>query len=413
MYNIEYHNIDLKNNTESIDLAAKASTEISKKAIALAPLYKILASLDIEGQLSKIRKISETIRDNFSDLVIISMGGATLNPGSVLSLVAGNTSRQNAPKIHFLHNTDPYFFSELLARIELKNTVFLTISNSGTTLETLSLLGCILQECENNKVATDNNNFYFITDKSGGTLKEIAKQINGIIIPHEQDISGRYSGLTNVSTLAMMTAGLDAFEYLSGANQVIEDFHQNLEKSKPVEAALSIYNTNRQILVNIGYLQRFDTYLEWYSQIIAESLGKKNAGYTPLKGLGPNDQHSLLQLYLEGPRDKLFTTFYVKELGSKYRNFETCGMSSLGYIAGKKLHDINKANLDATATALIKQGLPVRKLVLDNLSERSVGALVAHSMIEIITLGHMMGINPFNQPGVELIKQESRILMDY
>jgi glucose-6-phosphate isomerase len=88
-------------------------------------------------------------------------------------------------------------------------------------------------------------------------------------------------------------------------------------------------------------------------------------------------------------------------------------MSSLGYIAGKKLHDINKANLDATATALIKQGLPVRKLVLDNLSERSVGALVAHSMIEIITLGHMMGINPFNQPGVELIKQESRILMDY
>jgi len=412
MYNIEYHNIDFKNKPELSKLGTNVSAQISKKAIAQEPLYKILSKVDIDGQLAKIRRISETIRNNFSDLVIISMGGATLNPGSVIALV-GNENRQNAPKIHFLHNTDPYFFDELLGKIDLKNTAFLTISNSGQTLETLSLIGCILQECKNHQVATDNNNFYFITDNSKGTLKDLAEQINGVIIPHEQDISGRYSGLTNVSLLAMMVAGLDAVEYLSGANQVIEDFHQNLAGSKPIQAALSIHNAHKQILVNIGYLQRFDTYLEWYSQIIAESLGKKNAGYTPIKGLGPNDQHSLLQLYLEGPRDKLFTTFYVKEIESKYRNFETCGMSSLGYIAGKKLHDINKANLDATATALIKLELPVRKFVLNNLSERSIGALMAHSMIEIIAIGHMMEINPFNQPGVELIKKESRILMDY
>lgn len=410
MFNIEYNNLDFNNKTNLFDLAQNISIEIAKKSIAKEPLYKILAPINIEKQLSEIHKISEQIRDNFSDLVIISMGGATLNPNLVVSLV---NREQNAPKIHFLNNTDPYFFSKLLSKIDLKNTAFLTISNSGKTLETISLLGCILQECKNYKVTIGSNNFYFITDKSGGSLKEIAEQINGTVLPHEQGISGRYSGLTNVSTLTAMVSGLNAYEYLSGANEVIADFHQNLARSKPAQAALSIHNSNKQILVNIGYLQRFDIYLEWYSQIIAESLGKENAGYTPIKGLGPNDQHSLLQLYLEGPRDKLFTTFYVKEIDSKYCNFETCQMNSMGYIAGKKLHDINKANLDATATALIKQELPVRKFVLDSLSERSVGALVAHSMIEIIILGHLMSINPFDQPGVELIKKESRILMNY
>jgi glucose-6-phosphate isomerase len=409
MYNIEYHNINLDNTFDNLtDIIEKTSFLISQKAKASEPYYKVLSPINTLEHLSEINVFSERIKNNFSDLLIISMGGASLNPSSVISLV---DSKKSTVRIHFLHNTDPYFFSELLNKIDLKNTAFLTISNSGKTLETISILGCIIEECRKDDIPVNNNNFYFITDNSSGKLKDIADQINGIVIPHQRGISGRFSGLSNVTTLAAMVAGFDASEYLLGANQVIDDFHQNPGSGKPEKAALSIYRTNQPILVNIGYLQRFETYLEWYSQIIAESLGKNNLGYTPIRGLGPNDQHSLFQLYLEGAKDKLFTIFYVKEIGDNVSNFKTSDLSSLGNISNKKLHDINRVNFDAATTALIKQNSPVRKFFLNDLSERSVGALIAHSMIEIITLGHLMRVNPFNQQSVELIKQELETLM--
>ena len=143
---------------------------------------------------------------------------------------------------------------------------------------------------------------------------------------------------------------------------------------------------------------------QWYSQIIAESLGKDNKGITPIKGLGPNDQHSMLQLYLDGPKDKVFSLFYTRNDNTAYKS---CNLKELNYIAGKNLQNINRANFEATLHALIKTGAPTRSIILHELSVKNVGSLVMHSMLETIILGHIMQLNPFNQPGVEFIKKES------
>ncbi len=176
-------------------------------------------------------------------------------------------------------------------------------------------------------------------------------------------------------------------------------------------SASSIYYSNKNTLVNIGYLQRFLPFLEWYSQIIAESLGKDGKGYTPLKGLGPNDQHSMLQLYLEGPQDKYFSFFYIEKFNEKVGEYKTSNLNKLGYLAHKELPDINKANFTATINALSVKKLPIRSVILKELSAESFGAIVCHLMLEIITIGHLIKVNPFNQPGVEMIKIRSKELI--
>ena len=232
------------------------------------------------------------------------------------------------------------------------------------------------------------------------------------MIHHQEGISGRYSGLSSVSLLIGLIAGINIDAYLSGANGVINDFRSNLDHSKPLLSASSIYYSNKTTLVNIGYLQKFFVFLEWYSQIIAESLGKDNKGFTPLRGLGPNDQHSMLQLYLEGVQDKYFSFFYVNNFDQDTATYKTTNLTTLGYLANKRLSDLNKANFDATINALILKKAPVRSVVLKNLSAESFGAITCHLMFEIITIGCLMKINPFNQPGVELIKNHSKKLVN-
>ena len=409
MYNIKYFNINFDIESDPGNLEKHITSHVSQLALEGKSYYKVLSPINIHEQLSGLDQLANKIRNNFVNLIVIGMGGATLNPSAVISLIKPK-SRNTAFKIHFLDNTDPYYFRELLSNLELRDTAFLTISNSGQTLETLSLLGCVIEECRKLNINTDRDNFYFITNKTDNALINIAKQIGGIILPHEQHISGRYSGLTNVTTFAVMILGLNPEEYLIGAKEVLTDFHQNLAYSKPVKAARAIYHSSKHTMINVGYLQRFASYLEWYSQIISESLGKNSSGYTPVKGLGPNDQHSMFQLYLGGPPDKIFTMFYA-DLDDNSSQTKAIDLQALGDIAGKDLSSINEINFTAASTALIKQQLPVRKFILDSLQERSIGALIAHSMVEIIVLAHFLQVNPFDQPGVELIKSEALELL--
>jgi glucose-6-phosphate isomerase len=266
----------------------------------------------------------------------------------------------------------------------------------------------MISEFEKNNIASIGTRFFFITKPDSGVLSEIARKISANLIEHTPNISGRFSSLTNVTTLTAAIAGVKVEDYIDGAEEVIQDFLLRPESNEAVLSAAAIFSTNKLMMVNIGYLQQFSSYLEWYSQIIGESLGKNGSGITPLRGLGPNDQHSMLQLYLDGPQDKIFTMFYVQNLKD---NTKTCSFEELGYIAEKRLSDNNAANFLATESALISKNLPTRTILLQDLSSRSIGSLVAHSMLEIVTLSHMMNINPFNQPGVELIKTKAKQLI--
>ena len=406
MYKIEYYNFDSKNHDRKLLLDTAKS--IVSNIDSNNSYYQIFKRHDAQNLLQPLRDIADKIRNSFSDLIVISMGGATLNPQMLFSFLGQD---QKSPKIHFLNNTDPIFFADLMAIINIKNTSFIAISNSGETIETNALIGCLLREYQKNNITDLSNRSFFITNLKNGTLKDIGTEIDGTLIPHQEGISGRYSGLSSVSLLIGLVAGIDMQGYLSGANEVIDDFFSNLAQSKPILSASSIYYSNKPTIVNIGYIQKLLPFLEWYSQIIAESLGKNGEGYTPLKGLGPNDQHSMLQLYLEGPRDKYFSFFYVNNIDKDLLNYKTINLNKFGYLANKNLSDINKANFDATINALTIKNMPVRSIILQDLSARTFGAIVCHLMFEIITVSHLMKLNPFDQPGVEMIKKYSKELV--
>lgn len=403
MNNIEINYFNFSSpSSETSSLLNSSVNQILDSIEKKESVYQIFSGDHARAQNKEAVKYAQEIRDNFSDLVVIGMGGAVLNPRSLTSLVQAKIS---STKIHFLDNTDPIFLQELLSDLDLKNAAVLVISNSGNTLETVSLAAILIAEFKKIGIKNLGKHFYFITNPHAGILKNVAHDIGAKLIAHTENISGRYSGMTNVSSLVSNVAGIDFEEYLSGAESVLQEFTSKKAESQAALSAGMVFNEQKSISVNLGYLQNFAVFLEWYSQIIAESLGKDGKGITPIRGLGPNDQHSMLQLYLDGPRNKLYSLFYVQNLQS---DFTTDQNSAFDYMAKQNLADINKANFNATLKALASSGQPTRSIIMEDLSARSVGALFMHSMLEVITLGHMMKINPFNQPGVEKIKLESK-----
>lgn len=408
MYNIKYHNHILENNNSTLLLNSVKS--IVNEIESGNSYYQIFKKYDFRNSSSILYDIANTIKNSFSDVIVISMGGATLNPQMLVNFLGQD---QHSPKIHFLNNTDPLFFADLIANINLKHSCFIAISNSGETLETNGLVGCVLEEYHKNNVKNVSDRSFFITNPTTGTLREIATELGGTLLPHQEGISGRYSGLSSVSLFIGLIAGISIDDYLLGANEVIDDFCSNLDKSKAALGASALYYSNKNILINIAYLQKLLVFLEWYSQIIAESLGKNGKGFTPLKGLGPNDQHSMLQLYLEGPQDKYFSFLYVENTKQDFIHYKASNLNTLGYLANQNLSDLNKANYDATINALMLKNVPIRDIKLKSLSAKSFGAITCHLMFEVITIAHLMKVNPFNQPGVELIKNQSKKLLHY
>ena len=400
---IEYSNFN--DNSSLQKETAIAAEKISSSIKEKQSYYKIF-DIDYAKEQAKLCiPYAKEINNNYTDLIVIAMGGAMLNPATVIEL---SNKHDSATKIHFLYSTDPLVLQNLLSKMLLKNCAILAVSNSGETLETIALVGAMIAEFEKAGITDLGKRFYFITNLLEGKLYKIAKKINATILPHTEKISGRYSGLTNVTSFAAQVAGIDMDQYLYGANLVINDFLEQKENSQSAISAANIFNAAKPMMINIGYLQQFDSYLEWYSQIISESLGKDGQGITPVRGLGPNDQHSMLQLYLDGPKDKLYSLFYIKESSQNLPEYNTCSLEELDYISNKSLTDIHSANFEATKQALINRDLPVRSIVIKDLSSSTIGGLVAYSMLEVIILGHIMQINPFNQPGVELIKTKSR-----
>jgi glucose-6-phosphate isomerase len=381
--------------------------ELQLKVSSDTPYYKVLCRQNKIDYLGQYNNTAKKIRENFRDLVVISMGGAALNPQSMLKLV----SQKSNINIHFLDNTDPIFFKDLIESLNLKETAFLTISNSGETLETITLLGIVLNQFKKHSIINYSDNFYFIINVNNSTLFKLATSINAKIYPHAPEISGRYASFTNTTTLIGLVAGLDMEEFISGGNKVFDNLWKDKEDSTPARAAITVINSAKPILVNLGYLQKFSSYLDWYSQIIAESLGKNSKGFTPFKSLAPNDHHSMLQLYLDGPKDKLFTMFHVKKVDENIGHFKVINNDILGNLANRSIENINNTIFNAALKTFKAQHIPFRTIILNDLSAKAVGAIMAHSMIEVILLGHLLGVNPFDQPSVELLKRHVRELL--
>lgn len=403
----ELHNLSFDIST-LLDHNISAIQPLRNKVVSKQPYYKVLSPEIITDSFGEVRQIAEQISENFTDVIVISMGGANLNPASLITALPD----ANKVKVHFLSSTNPAYINSKIEGLNLKNTAILTISKSGNTLETIAILAAILNIFDQQGISRAGR-YYFVTKQEDCKLNRIAKEIEGIIIEHDQQISGRYSGLSVVTLLPALIAGVNVEDYVQGATLELEHFLKR-DDASPIKAALAMYHLQKNIHIDVIYNNKLQQFSDWKSQIIAESLGKQGLGYTPVASIGPEDQHSMYQLYLDGPDDKFYSYFSVNDKNDSSNIVDysvDSSLSGLDHIRGMKLSEIHQINEDASFEALRKKGRALRRITLDGITAKSMGSLIASSMIEIILLGEILAINPFNQDGVELIKQEARSMV--
>lgn len=357
--------------------------------------YKLMHPIYLQ-EYDELLTISQDINNKFNNILIIGIGGSILNPKMVASL-----KHEKLNNIFFLDSPDPIYYHSLIDNIDKKDTCVLVISKSGNTIETMALLGAVLNDKE-----IPHSNFYFIVGEGDNYLRNIAKKMRAKTLTHDNKLGGRFATFSNVGILTGMLLGLDMISFIDGANGVIEEFWYKKESSSSAKAAVSLCAFGKNIMVNLGYSKLLSSYLNWYSQIIAESLGKDGKGYTPLRNICPPDQHSLFQLYLDGPRDKIYSFINIKSYESVTK------IKGIKKLKGFDLGDINNIEYQATLKTCKEHKLPVRNITLSAFNEYNLGALAMHTILETIVLANLIDVNPFGQPAVESIKNNINQLLN-
>ncbi len=392
---------------------AKLKSLIAETAGALEALRKAhdsnaLPLLRLPAASNDLDTLSGTAArfiDSFDDVVVLGTGGSSLGGRTICALARPS---ENNPRLHFLDNVDGDTFERLFAATDPKRTGFIVISKSGSTAETLSQMFHCLDVMEK-AIGKDAvaKAFLAITEPGDNVLRRIAKHWNMETLDHDPKIGGRYSALSIVGLLPTLIAGLSPRSVRDGAKSVLDPILNGdaPETIAPcIGAALSVglahQGTNMTVLM--PYVDRLADFGLWYRQLWAESVGKDGQGTTPIRAMGTVDQHSQVQLYLDGPRDKLFSLVFSKAANTGgLVPKELANDPSLAYLAGRTLGDLLDAEQRATAETLINRGCPTRIFRVDQVDERSLGALMMHYMIETIVAAHLMGVDPFDQPAVE------------
>ncbi len=372
---------------------------------------------------SQISRFSRKLRREFENLVVVGIGGSNLGAKAIYFSLMGNFAnelpkRGKDLKNHFLgETTDPAPMRDLLKVINLKKTVFYIVSKSGNTVETLSaflfLRKKVIWRVGRKK---HKNHFIITTNEEKGALLEIAQKEDYLILPHYPG-GGRYSVFSVNGLLPAACAGFDIKKLLAGGraiNRLSEN--NNYKKNLPFFFAALQYLAFAKRRQNISVLMPYSYYLHefgyWFRQLWGESLANKynfknkkvNVGITPVASLGPTDQHSQIQLYVEGPNDKIITFIKLdKSYDSlkvpKYKNSEA------EYLAGHKFHNILSIEHKATSVSLMKNKRPNGTIILPELNEYYLGQLFYFFEMAAVYLGELLQLDVFNQPGVEQSKK--------
>jgi glucose-6-phosphate isomerase len=369
------------------------------------------------SDLQTIDDAARCVSEGASDIVFLGTGGSSLGGQTLVQLaghgVPGLGLLRDGPRLHFMDNLDADTYAGVLARLPLASTRFVAVSKSGGTGETLMQTVAALSAVTAAGLSKEVPRLFFgITEPAApgrrNGLRDLLAGHGVAMLDHDPGVGGRYSVLTNVGLLPAAIAALDIAAVRRGAAVALAPI---LAGAKPeqvpaaVGAALSIAVATtraKPITVLMAYADRLERFTRWYVQLWAESLGKDRKGTTPIAALGPVDQHSQLQLFIGGPRDKLFTVVTVAA-GGRGPRIDTALANAAGEpgFGGKAIGDLVAAQGRATAETLARNGCPVRTIHLDSLDEANLGELLMHFMLETIVAAHLLGVDPFDQPAVE------------
>lgn len=362
--------------------------------------YKVI---DDEEIVQQIEEFSAKNKGKYDHIIILGIGGSALGTiclrQSLKHLFRNELKTRKNPKIHVIDNVDPALIKELEDVIDYSKTLFITISKSGGTVETMSQYSYFSSQIKKNNLPLKDH-IVVITGPSNNPLRSEAEKENLEIFDVPTNVGGRFSVLTIVGLLPAKLIGIDIKKLLNGAKKMRDSFSETTpEKNLPFQIAKIQYllsQKGKTLNVMMPYSQKLISFADWFRQLLAESVGKEGKGITPINALGVTDQHSQLQLYMDGPNDKLFIFLEVKNLGPKI-DIESPYKTTFG-----ELMQIEKT---ATATALTKSGRPNITILVDSVSEETLGQLFLLFEGATAFLGEMMSINAFDQPGVELSKK--------
>ncbi|WP_046866422.1 glucose-6-phosphate isomerase [Microvirga massiliensis] len=366
--------------------------------------------------LAEIRSAASMLRQDATDVVVLGTGGSSLGGQTLAQLkdyaVPGAGRFTDAPRIHFLDNLDPVTFEHILHRLPLSTTRFVAVSKSGGTGETLMQTIAVLSALHRAglKASPAESILGLSEPRRPGVrnaLRDLLEPEGVRFLDHHTGVGGRYSVLTNVGLLPAAVMGLDPAAVRAGAAEALAPVLSG-KRIKEIPAALgaalsvAAMEHGKAITVIAAYADRLERFTRWWVQLWAESLGKDGKGSQPVAAIGPVDQHSQLQLYLAGPKDKLFTVITTAVAGiGPVIDAQLAKRAGEAGFAGKHIGDLVAAQGRATADTLARNGRPTRQIHLERLNEKMLGELLMHFMLETILAGCAMGVDPFDQPAVE------------
>ena len=385
--------------TKNINFKNFKITQPNKKvSVILKKLLKkdneILNSLNRNYKNSYTKKTLSKFK-NFSEIILIGMGGSILGSRSIYSFLK-NKIKKN---FYFVDNLEKFFsFSK-----NKKKQINLIISKSGNTLETIVNSNLLINNKRKNIFITENKNSY---------LMNLAKKLKSEIIHHNNYIGGRYSVLSEVGILPADLMGLNTNKFRR-LNFLIKNKNFLNSLVLNVSNTLSLLKRKKTNSIILNYDESSSDLFFWYQQLIAESLGKKSKGILPIVSNMPKDNHSLMQLYIDGFKNNFYTFFFVNENPSKKINNKLLS-KSFEYLKNKSVNDVKQAQFKATEKVFQRKNIPFRSFELNKRNEESLGELFVFFILETILLGKAINVNPYDQPSVELIKNETkRILINY
>ena len=374
-----------------------------------------------------VQELADGFAQWFENLVVLGIGGSALGTTTLRDALLGPSwneldeeARDHYPRLFVLDNVDPRTVSALMSRIDLRRTLFNVVSKSGSTAETMAQylvvegrLRALLGE------EPTRGHFLFTTDPSEGVLRRIAEAEGVPALEVPPNVGGRFSVLSSVGLLPAAVVGIDIFQLLDGARDMAERCRTPVLKENPAGLLATLLHhadvvQGAPIHVLMPYSDRLKSFAAWFQQLWAESLGKArdreggevNRGPTPLPALGATDQHSLLQLLMEGPRDKVVLFMGV---GGEEEAVEIppvrSDLPSLGYLGGHTLAELLRTELDATREALRQEGRPNLLVEVPDLTPRALGELFMLFQVATVFAGSLYGVDPLDQPGVELSKR--------
>lgn len=385
-----------------------------------------------EETLWYVKEYASMVRGRFENILVLGIGGSALGGLAVTEALLKPywnlltpEQRDNFPRIFFLDNIDPDSMNGLLDILDLKKTLVNVITKSGSTAETMSQFMIVKDRLE--KVLGEDEyrkNVVATTDRQTGVLRQIAEQegYKTFVVP--DDVGGRFSVFSAVGLLPFALVGIDIDEITNGIKDMDlalknTDINENIAAQNALIQYLMDVKKGKHLSVMMPYSSKLKYVSDWYVQLWAESLGKNedlngnhvHVGQTPIKALGATDQHSQIQLYNEGPNDKIINFIRVEKFDTNLEIPKIFEYTGIGYLGGKTINELINAEADSTKVSLSDYARPTVTITLPEVNGYHIGQLLYMLEVQTAIAGALYNINAFNQPGVEQAKNYTYALM--